>query len=59
VADQAYTLVAFNAVGEGLDHLPDVSNTPSGFDSALKRLENTRAHHRLRIILLTTSGIYC
>lgn len=60
VADPTFTLFAVDADGEELGHLADAANSPAGFEAAWEWLENLRAHHRLRIILLATetSGIY-
>ena len=60
VADQTFALMAVDAAGEELGHRLKVPNTPSGFESAWEWMENLRAHHHLRIILLAmeTSGVY-
>jgi transposase len=60
VADQSFTLYAEDAAGQELGYLEAVPNYPLGFERAWDWLDNLRAHHHLRIILLAmeTSGIY-
>jgi len=60
VADQTFALMALDAAGEELGHRLKIANGPSGFERAWVWMDNLRAHHRLRIIIVAmeTSGVY-
>ena len=60
VADQTFALMALDGAGQELGHRLKIANDPSGFERAWVWMDNLRAHHRLRIIVMAmeTSGVY-